>query len=377
MFAWLDCILGHGGRRVFISIPIRPLVLTCAASVAAATVARAMSDGEVERLVAQEIAPTVADRPGGAAVAVLIEGRTLFFNYGLAAATQPVTQDSLFPIASVRKVFDVTLLARGVLDGALRLDDPVARHVPELEGGDVRRITIGQLATHTSGLLLQPDYPPWPERRITFDKLIAMANAWRAEVEPGTRHTYTHAGFVLLQLALARRYAAQIDRLLAERVFKPLGLSSTVLPEHRLGPPLLARAVQGYGEHGEPFGKPGDAHGFYDIPGSGQVFSSARDLARFVAASLGREPIDPVLQAALRLTQQGTFRVGPRIMQAMAYEVNDLGPTVIDKPGGVQDASSYIGFVPDRGLGLVILANRGERHVYEIGRRLLPALAKP
>jgi beta-lactamase class C len=107
------------------------------------------------------------------------------------------------------------------------------------------------------------------------------------------------------------------------------------------------------------------------------MFSSARDLALLVSASLGQRPIEPRLQAALRLTQQGLFRIGPRVMQAMAWEVNDLGPTVIDKPGGVQNGSSYIGFVPDRRLGVVILANRGETHVYEIGRRLLPALAGP
>jgi beta-lactamase class C len=353
-------------------------LLSAAALIAATTAGPGMTDDRVERLVADAIAPAVADGPGGAAVAVLIDGRTLFFNFGRADAERPVTADALFPLASVRKVFDVTLVARAVLDGAMRLDDPVAKFIPELRQGDVGRITVGQLTTHTSGLLLRPDYPPWPARRIPFDELIAMVRSWKAEVEPGTRHTYTHAGFVLLQLALERRFAMPIDRLVAQRVVTPLGLESTTLPPgDRLPPSLLARAVQGYDEHGAPFGAPGDAAGFYTIPGSGQMFSSARDLAALLAAHLGERPIDPSLQGALRLTQQGLFRIGPRIMQAMAWEVNDLGPTVIDKPGGVQNASSYIGFTPDGKLGLVILANRGERHVYEIGRRLLPALARP
>ena len=57
----------------------------------------------------------------------------LFFNYGLAdqAAKRPVTSDSLFNVGSVRKIFEATLVAQGVLRGEIRLDDPVARYVTE------------------------------------------------------------------------------------------------------------------------------------------------------------------------------------------------------------------------------------------------------
>jgi beta-lactamase class C len=62
----------------------------------------------------------------------------------------------------------------------------------------------------------------------------------------------------------------------------------------------------------------------------------------------------------------------------MAWEVNDFGgPIIVDKPGGVEDASTYIGMVPARGLGIVILTNRGNQHPYEVARTaLLPALAR-
>jgi beta-lactamase class C len=59
-------------------------------------------------------------------------------------------------------VFEATLLAQAVRNGHLRLDDPVAKYVVELQqGGDIRQVTLGQLATHTSGLLLPQDHPPW------------------------------------------------------------------------------------------------------------------------------------------------------------------------------------------------------------------------
>src|SRR5260370_4850289 len=136
-------------------------------------------------------------------------GRSLFFNYGWAdrASNRPITTDTLFNLASLRKVFEATLLAQAVRNGDLRLDDPVAKYVVELQqGGDIRQVTLGQLATHTSGLLLPQDHPPWPDWGYTLSEFIRTLNAWKADKAPGQRHLYTHAGFVLLQLALERRY---------------------------------------------------------------------------------------------------------------------------------------------------------------------------
>ena len=115
------------------------------------------ADRDAERIVTRQVASIVPpDGAGGVAVALRIEGRSLFFNYGWAdrANKQPITTDSLFNLASLRKVFEATLLAQAVLKGELALDDPVAKYVVELQqGGDIRQVTLGQLATHTSGLL--------------------------------------------------------------------------------------------------------------------------------------------------------------------------------------------------------------------------------
>src|SRR5262249_39528764 len=96
-------------------------------------VAQAITDGELQALVTREIKPLLAaSGAGGAAVAVRVEGRTVFFNYGFAdlADKRPITSDSLFNLASIRKVFDATLLAQMVLRGEVRLDDPVVEYVP-------------------------------------------------------------------------------------------------------------------------------------------------------------------------------------------------------------------------------------------------------
>ena len=114
------------------------------------------------------------------------------------------------------------------------------------------RVPESAAPMHTSGLLLPQDHPPWPDWGYTLSEFIRTLNAWKADKAPGQRHLYTHAGFVLLQLALERRYAMPIDELIDQPVLQPLGMTSTMLPRGddgprgRLSPEYKSRAVQGY-----------------------------------------------------------------------------------------------------------------------------------
>ena len=348
----------------------------------------AMSDTELERLITREIAPMVDD-VAGAAIAVRMDGRTTFFNYGMAERVnrRPATSDTLFNIASIRKVFEATLLAEAVNLGELALADRVADYVPELRQGEyTSRVTLGQLASHTSGLLLPTDHPPWPDYHYSLSRFLRDLNTWTPSggQEPGKQHIYSHAGYVLLQLALERRFATPIAQLLEQRIFKPLGLLSTSIPatgvdgRAQLEPAFMARAVQGYSVDGNPIGAPGDQQGFFDFAGTGQIFSSARDLAILLAAELGELSIEPLLRDAMAMTQHGLFVMSPRHTQALAWEINDYGgPVIIDKPGGLNNASAYIGMVTAKKLGIVILVNRGNQYPHEAAReRILPVLAQ-
>ncbi|HZP78424.1 MAG TPA: serine hydrolase [Pseudolabrys sp.] len=349
----------------------------------------AQAQSELAALVAREIKAVLPENgAGGAAVAVRTGGHTQFFNYGYAelAHKRPMNEDALVNIASVRKVFEATLLAQAVERGELKLDDPVDRYVTELKDGhDIRRVTVGQLATHTSGLLLPQDHPPWPTQGYSLAEFIKTLNDWQADAEqqPGKQHMYTHAGYVLLQLALERALKAPIKTLLETRIIKPLGLTATRLPmlgedgRADLPPALLKRAVQGYDEDGQPVGAPGDQQTYYHFPGTGQMYSSARDLARFAAAQLGEVRVDPPLGRAMQLARQRVVDISPRNAQALAWEINyNDTPPIVEKNGGMNNASSYVGLIPERRLAIVILCNRGDQDVASVGRRILWALAK-
>src|SRR5262249_43037727 len=91
--------------------------------------ARADSDAEIEQIVRRQVQPMLI-AAGGMAVALNLDGRTLFFNYGLAdvARKTSITSDSLFNLASVGKVFIATLLAQAVQQGRGSPHDPVAQY---------------------------------------------------------------------------------------------------------------------------------------------------------------------------------------------------------------------------------------------------------
>ncbi len=174
---------------------------------------------------------------------------------------------------------------------------------------------------------------------------------------------------------------------MTQRLLRPLGLRSTTLPivsadpeqnpRGELPKALAKRAVQGYAEDGDPIGAPGNLQGYYHWLGTGQMYASARDMAIFLTAALGERPDHAALQAAIRRTQQGFFLIKPGVRQALAWEVQDSEEIIVDKYGGMNNASAYIGLVPGRRVGVVVLGNRGSMAVADVGRRILLALGRP
>jgi beta-lactamase class C len=348
----------------------------------ALSAAPAHGQGNVEQVIGQKVQPILPGngKGGGVAVAVRINGETRFFNYGFAndARNERVTADSIFNLGSVGKLFATTLLAEAVKRGQLSLDDSVAKYVTELQrGGDIRRVTLGELASHTSGL---PDQPGQYERghrgKYNWPDFVRFLNSWKADPkhEPGKQYLYSDTAMVLLRIALQRRFNMPFAQLMRERITGPLGMTSTALPLQR---DLIGRAVQGYGPQGQPIGKPGMEGGTFQWPGSGQIYSSARDMAMFLAANMGELAGHNPMENAMLLTQQPVFTVNPHFKQALAWQDISSGALrILDKNGGLNNTSTYIGFAPQQKLGVVILVNRGKQRATAIGRQILHGLAQ-
>ena len=83
------------------------------------------------------------------------------------------------------------------------------------------------------------------------------------------------------------------------------------------------------------------------------------------------------MENAMALAQQPVFTVNPHFRQALAWQdVTSGNLTIMDKNGGLPNTSTYIGFTPQRKIGVVILVNRGKQHATGIGRQILHALAQ-
>jgi beta-lactamase class C len=360
-------------------------VLITAFVTCAANGAWAVTDRQVQEAVAEEVDQVLNARTGGAAVAVRVDGRTLFFNFGRADRSTVITSDSLFNLASLGKTFDATLLSMAVVADEVSLDDPVSKYVVELQkGGDIKQVTLGQLVSYTSGLSLPQDHPPWPKANYNLPGFLRYLNNWKRspDDEPGKTFTYSHAAYMLLHVALERRFNKPYATLLDERLLRPLGLTSTILPLHRnevaqLPAPLMRRAVQNYDDLNQPVGKKGNVQGFYHWPGTGQMFSSARDMAAFLAVQLKEVSGPEGLQEAVALAQSPLAENPPHFMQAQAWEVRRSAVTMVDKNGALNNTSSYIGVIPEKHIGMVLLTNRGEQYAAKVGRRTLLRLALP
>src|SRR6476659_1093838 len=315
----------------------------------------------VEQIVAEKIRPILPEngKGGGVAVAVRMNGKTRFFNYGFAndARKERVTADSIFNLGSVGKVFATTILAEAVKRGQLSLDDPVAKYVTELQrGGDIRRVTLGELASHTSGLPRVPQqYEHWHRGKYTWSDFVRFLNSWKAgpNHEPGQQYLYSNAAIVLLRVALERRFNTRFATLLHQRLTGPLGMTSTALPVPR---DSLGRTVQGYGPGGSPIGQPAEEQGTFKWPGAGQIYSSSRDMSAFLAANMGELAGHGAIENAMAFAQQPVFTVSPRLKLGLAWQnVSGGNLLIVDKNGGLNNTSTYIGFAPQRKLGVVIL----------------------
>jgi CubicO group peptidase (beta-lactamase class C family) len=190
---------------------------------------------------------------------------------------------TVFRIASMTKSFTASavLLLRDA--GALALDDPAEKYVPELAGwpgvSPGARVTIRHLLTMTAGF---PTDDPWGDRQQGLplaDFASLLAGGVSVNWAPGTRFEYSNLGYAVLGMVITAATGVPYDEFIRTRLLAPLDMTRTGFEAAEFAASELAqgyrRAPSGWEE------VPYDPHGAFAPMGG--VFSCVRDLARWVA----------------------------------------------------------------------------------------------
>jgi CubicO group peptidase (beta-lactamase class C family) len=205
-----------------------------------------------------------------------------------------MTLDTVFDLASLTKV---TATLPMVLHLARRceigLDDPVRRILPRFPDD---RITLRQLLSHISGLpALRPFHELDTDPAGRWDAVLTTG----PQAEPGTVMRYSDVGFMLLGRVVETVTGAALDRVAAEVVFEPLGMTDT-----RYRPPeswaarcaATEKSADGVATLGVVHDENAAALG--GVAGHAGLFGTAADLSRYLRAWL--DPESPIPGAALR-----------------------------------------------------------------------------
>jgi serine-type D-Ala-D-Ala carboxypeptidase/endopeptidase len=343
---------------------------------------------------AQDLAPAVAetvkpflDKHKHASVAVGIitpEGKRTF-GFGTVkrdGKEQQPDEHTLYEIGSITKVVTGTLLAQLVLEKKLKLDDPVQPLLPaewKLPRRDDRDITFLQLATHTSSLPVQPPglgvtallsgTASDPYSKFDSVALAKTLSTLQLEQPIGYKHAYSNLGVGLLGHALARvDKLDSYEDLVAKRIFRPLGMTESAI---RLFEDQKKQVAHGH----DGSGKPVSGWNFATLEACGGIRSNVRDMLKFLEASMSKS--DTPLKPAFAFAQQPWRELPIKNVEIGLCWMRSGLPhnLLIWHNGGTGGYSSFMGYRPKNGVGVIVLCNSADR-VDELAMKIMKVLEK-
>ena len=308
------------------------------------------------------------------------------------------TTSSVFRIASMTKSFTAATVLLLRDEGQLRLDDEVARYVPELAAvrlptRDSPPITIRHLLTMTAGF---PTDDPWGDRQQgldlgEFSRLLAggLSFAWA----PGTRFEYSNLGYGILGRLITNVAGREYREVVGDRLLTPLGMTSSGYLAAEVDPARLAR---GYlWRDGRFVEEPIDGYGA--LASMGGLFTTVDDLTRWVAGFQDAWPPrdepeagHPLSRATRREMQQpmvpGDLRLSATATDVMPdveslhygfglFQVDDVRfGRIIGHGGGYPGFGTHMRWHPASGLGVIAFANGRYANSSLLAKELLGVL---
>jgi serine-type D-Ala-D-Ala carboxypeptidase len=226
----------------------------------------------------------------GAVVLVLHKDKIVYRKAFGHRAVQPektlMSEDTVFDLASLTKpIVTALLILLFGQDGALDVNDPIAKHLPGFQRKETQDITIAQLLTHTGGFIADNPLKDYQEGK---DKAWQNLFALKPVAMPGSKFIYSDVGYLLLGAIAEKQGGMPLDQLARKRIFEPLGMKNTgYLPEGELkkrsAPTQEREGRWMIGEVHDP-----RAYLLGGVAGHAGLFSTADDLAIFARMLLNQ-----------------------------------------------------------------------------------------
>jgi beta-lactamase class C len=354
----------------------------------------AVDPATIRAIVDKAIRPHMAeyDVPG-MAVAITVDGQPFFFNYGVASKDKntPVSENTLFELGSVSKTFTATLACYAQVFGKLSFDDHPAKYMSTLRESAIDEASLLDLGTYAAGgLPLQ-----FPDDVSNDDQMLAYFRKWKSDAAPGNQRRYSNPSIGLLGHITALALKADFGDAVEQQLFPGLGLKHSYI---RVPEKAMLNYAWGYDKANKPVRV---GPGVFDAEAYG-VKSTSSDMIRFVRANIEPNGLAGIFRGAVEGTHIGFFQVGGMVQglgweqypypvtlerllagnsDAMIYESNPakkLSPpqvapraTLFDKTGSTRGFGAYVAFVPEKEIGIVMLANKN----YPIPARVTAAHA--
>jgi len=331
----------------------RALAFACAASLCSHAIALP-DDAAVRKLLEERIAQK---RGVGLAVVLVDPGGTRIVTAGGTREGGPrIAADTEFELGSLTKTFTSLLLAELVVESKAALDDPVTKYLPDAKAltRNGKAVTLGQLATHRSGLPklpsnLSPANLADPYADYDAVKLIAFLSGKPLEREPGAQYEYSNLGAGVLGYAITWREGGY-EKQMRERVLAPLSMNDTAVA---LSSAQRERFAVGHDRRLTPV----PPWNLAVLVGAGGLRSTPADMAKYLKAAI--EPGAAPLAAAWKLAESPladgpdpTLRIG------LAWHVLSRdGRTVVWHNGQTGGFASMMAFNTATREGVVVLSN--------------------
>ena len=302
-------------------------------------------------------------------------------------AKTPASTDTLYRIGSITKLFTATAVLQLRDAGALRLDDPVTRHVPwfqiprdvSLGSGEV---TVRHLLTHTAGLPRESAFPYWNDLAFPSTAELREALARQTAVLPLDRQwKYSNLAFALAGAVVSAASGLAYADYVRARILEPLGMTRTRVEAPAEGTPDLAR---GYGRR-----LPGRRRKLRPIcdmralASAGNMTSTVHDLAKFAMLQFRVDGTDDtaVMRGSTLREMQRVHWLDPTWQAGWGFGFRvfrDGEHTCAGHGGLVPGHAAHLRLIPDAKVAIIVLTNAEDTAPHEYTHRamrlVLPAL---